>query len=261
MDKEQIFRIWAPETARWSPWAKPVLFACLDPSTPARPAVERVWDTDWVPPVAAGSLLVLDLPAAEGVYLGLALTARGYRPVPLYNALPLPSGEPLFDPLTGRPVAAVNVLPILSALKEGADVLGGTNPPPQAPPAFLLDANRRGGGRQMLPDEFDNRSICFTTDFPSANFLSGQGFCSAVLVQRGSDQPQPDLAHVLQRWQAGGIGIHVKNLDLAGPPVPRELAKPSWFGAMFQRALAMVGLRRGEGGGFGAWVHDSWAGG
>ena len=82
-----------------------------------------------------------------------------------------------------------------------------------------------------------------------------------MLVQNSGDQPQLDLAHVLRRWQQGGIAIQLKRMDTPGPPVPSEIARPSWFGAMFQRALALVGLRRGEAGGFGAWVADTSAGG
>jgi len=301
MNKELIFLTWAPETSVWSRWAKPVPFAYLDSATPIADAheppradgwptthplpfgrgegsvpsqgvnglnvvggnclPEPVWETDWVPAIETRSALVLDLPGAEGVLRGLELAARGYRPVPLYNAVPLPGGEPPLDPLTSRPVAAVQVLPILHALKTGATILGQIDLPPDAPPVFLLDAHRRGAGRKMLPDEFDNRSVCFTTDFPSANFLAAQHIARVVLVQPSGQQPQLDLAHVLRRWQQSGIAIQLKRLDVPGPSVPCEVARPSWFGAMFQRALSMVGLHYGEAGGFGGWVTSSSAGG
>jgi len=285
MNKEDLFTVWAPESSCWSRWAKPVLFAYLDLAPPEgqvpepawektwiptrgwvtsvsrEPAPDTTWDLGWVPPTADWCALVLDLPGAEGVLLGLELAAQGYRPVPLYNAVPLPGGEPPIDSVTGRPVAAVPVLPILYALKKGAAILGLIDLPADAPPMFLLDAHRRGEGREMLPDEFDNRSVCFTTDFPSANFLSAQKISRVVLVQRRGEQPQLDLAHVLRRWQQAGIALQLKKLDVPGPPTPCEVARPSWFGAMFQRALALAGLRRGEAGGFGAWVTDSSAGG
>ena len=220
-----------------------------------------VLETNWVPAIETRSALVLDLPGAEGVRLGLDLAARGYRPVPLYNAVPVSSGEPLLDLMTGRPVAAVQVLPIVHALKEGATSLGLIDLPADAPPVFLLDAHRRAAGRKMLPDEFDNRSVCFTTDFPSANFLFAQRIGCVVLVQRTGEQPQLDLAHVLRRWQQSGITVQLKRLDAPGPPVPCEIQRPSWFGTMFQRALSMVGLHYGEAGGFGGWVTDTSAGG
>jgi hypothetical protein len=261
MTSDEMFAVWAPERALWSRWVKPVLFAYLDAATPDPPAVQAAWDLSWAPGVEARAALVLDLPGAESVFVGLALAARGYQPVPLFNAVPLPAEEPLLDPDSGRPVAAVNVLPILGALKAGAEQLAALHLSCDAPPAFLLDANRRGEGREVLPDEFDNRSICFTTDFPSANLLCAQNIRRAVLIQPRGDQPQPDLAHALLRWQEAGFVLEQVRLDLPGAPAPFVVARPRWYGAMFQRALAALGFRRAAGGGFGGWVPESSAGG
>src|SRR5882724_4842320 len=205
MTNEEIFAAWSPENSLWSTWAKPVLFAQMSTSFVLSPSAETSRDADWSPPPDEKIALVLDLPGEEGVRVGLALAGRGYRPVPLYNALPLPFGAPIFDPLSGRSVAAVNMLPIIGALLEGADQLARMSIPTNAPPAFLLDANRYGDGSRILPDEFDNRSICFTTDFPSANFLLTHGIQRILLVQRDRIEPQTDLKHVLRRWQDGGL--------------------------------------------------------
>jgi hypothetical protein len=113
----------------------------------------------------------------------------------------------------------------------------------------------------MQPDEFDNRSICFTTDLPSANFLAAQGIQRVLLVQKGSLEPQPDLARALRRWQDGGIALERIRFDFPARPEPFEVARPSWYGAMFQRALAAFGLRRAPEGGFGAWMPESPSGG
>ena len=206
-------------------------------------------------------VLVLDLPKAEGVRLGLALSAWGYRPVPLYNALPLPFEVPMVDPISQRPVAAVDVLPIVRALEQGAEQLARLKIPHDAPPAFLLDANRHGDNKRMLPDEFDNRSVCFTTDFPSANFLLQHGIQQVLLVQRECLEPQADLAHALRRWQDGGLPLQRMRIEQPAMKESFKVTRPSWYGAMFQRALAALGLRRAPGGGFGAWIPESSAGG
>jgi hypothetical protein len=261
MTNEEIFAAWSPESSIWSTWAKPVLFAHLDTAIVLPPSTEASHDANWAPPPGEKIALVLDLPAEEGVHVGLALAHRGYRPVPLYNALPLPFGAPVFDPLSHRSIAAVNVLPIIGALRDAAGPLASMSIPPDAPPAFLLDANRYGNGSRMLPDEFDNRSVCFTTDFPSANFLVTHGIQRILIVQKDSIEPQPDLAQVLRRWQDGGLPLERMRIDL---PMERErfqVSRPSWYGAMFQRALSALGLRRAPGGGFGAWMPDSSAGG
>ena len=158
-------------------------------------------------------------------------------------------------------MAAVDVRPIVSALRSGARLLAALQIPQYAPPAFLLDSRRSGTGRTVQPDQFDNRSICFTTDFPSATYLGAHGIHRALLVQRTGLQPQPDLAHTLRRWQEASVALERVQLDFTEPPERFEVTRPSWYGAIFQRALSMIGLRRAEAGGFGAWVQDSPASG
>src|SRR5215510_14217757 len=206
MNKEEIFSIWSPENSIWSRWAKPVLFAHLNSALSYIPVTSAPGDVSWSPPPDERVAIVLDLPGADGVVTGLALGGRGYRPLPLYNALPLPFGESLLSPATSSRVAAVDVLSIISALRTGTKLLAQLTLPPDAPPAFLLDANRKGT-RKMIPDEFDNRSVSFTTDFPSANFLASQSIQRVLLVQKQVLEPQPDLAQTLRRWRDGRLPL------------------------------------------------------
>src|SRR5580658_7817741 len=98
MNKEEIYSAWAPSSSRWSTWAKPVLFAHLHLLRDA-PAIDVVGDTSWSPPAHAKTALVLDLPGAAGVQMGVGLAQKGYRPVPLYNAIPCPVAESVINPL------------------------------------------------------------------------------------------------------------------------------------------------------------------
>lgn len=254
MNKAEIFDIWAPATARWSPWAKPVLFAHLD-SIPAFPAaIPQLPDIAWARNLDMRAALVLDLPGAESVWLGLALTSLGFRPVPLYNAVPMPGIARLAElDFLVHSTTVVNVSEIMTALTCSAEKLAAAALPLNAPPAFLLDAHRRAPRRIVHPSQFDNRSICFTTDFPSATFLIAQGIQRVVLVQRSGLQPQADLAQVLRRWQDTGLYLERLQLDVANCPEPFHVFRPAWYGTMFQRALAAIGLRRSSSGGFGAW--------
>ncbi len=261
MNKLQIFSIWAPDESPWSRWAKPVLFAHVEAKVPSTMPAVAVPEMDGLPTAAEQVALVIDLPGASGVELGLALADRGYRPVPLYNAVPLPAGEPEVDPVTARSVAAVTVWPIVSALRSGTERLAGTRLPADAPPAFLLDSGRQGGGWTPAGDEFDNRSICFTTDFPSGNFLAAHGIQRVILVQESRLEPLADLAQVLRRWQEAGIRLQRLRLDSPAPAEDFTVPRPRWFGWMFQRVLAGLGLRRADGGGYGDWVPDSASGG
>jgi hypothetical protein len=262
MNKDQIFTIWAPDASLWSTWTKPVLFAHLDTIPPGPPLLEvPPVNLNWCPPIGEKVVVIVDLPGVESVWTGLSLADLGYRPVPLYNAIPLPGNHPPLDPMTQRRIAAVDVSPIVDALRNGTERLVALQIPADAPPAFLLDANRQGDGRIMIADDFDNRSVCFTTDFPSANFLLAHDFQRALLVQKSQLIVPSDLSYVLHRWQKGGIRLEVMRLDSAAFPEPLEIARPSWFGAMFQRVLLALGLRRASAGGFGAWIPEEGGGG
>ena len=262
MNKETIFEIWAPEAAIWSPWAKPVLFAHLDSVSTEIPALPELAELTWAPFLDAGLAIVVDVPGAEGVRLGIALAHRGFRPVPLYNAVPLPSSESTPDRFCPPPsLSAVDVVPTVAALRYYADALAAIKLPANAPPAFLLDANRHARDQVVKPTDFDNRSVCFTTDFPSANVLVAQGIKKVLLVQGSSLQPQRDLAHILRRWQDAGLALQRLQLDSPGAVESFHVFRPSWYGAMFQRALAAFGLRRADGEGFGSWLNDSASGG
>jgi len=261
MTKEQIFDAWAREASPWSRWAKPVLFAHLIQDDTVHTTVAAP-STSWAPPSGEKTALVLDLPSKEGVAIGISLAERGYCPVPLYNAIPPPPGASSHDFVTGRSVAAVDLQPITDALIAGAEKLAALHLPKDAPPAFLLDAGRKGDGRKISNNQFDNRSICFTTDFPSANYLTAHGIERVLLVQKSIHHPQDDLAHPLLRWQEAGLKLEIILLDDPAPgPEPFTVRRPKWYAAMFQRMLAASGLHRAQGGGFGAWVENSAAGG
>jgi hypothetical protein len=264
MNKEQIFSVWAPDVSLWSRWVKPVLFAHLDVGWSVVPLAPVTEDLSWVPSPAEKVALVVDLPGAEGVFAGLALAKLGYRPVPLYNAVPQPSGflmPDLLDPLAHSGLAAVNVLPILCAISQGTHQLAAQKLPFDAPPAFLLDSNRVGDGLSVQPGEFDNRSISFTTDFPSANYFAANGIERVCLIQRDRLLPHQDLAHSLRRWQEAGFILERRRINFPEPRERFEVPRPTWYGAMFQRALAAVGFRRAWSGGFGGWMPAASAGG
>jgi len=256
MTKEEIFQIWAPDDSPWSPWVKPVLFAHL--GLAAEPFEIAAPDVSWTPAVSDRVALVVNLPGPEGVVTGAAVALQGYRPVPLYNALPLPWGESIHRSNPGRAVAAVDTLPILRALASSTRALAEAKLPCDAPPAFLLDYNRQGDGRKPGPGQFDNRSISFTTDFPSVIFLGAHGVHRSLLIQK--EGIQPDLAHTLRRWQDGGMKLERLRPD-DGVAESFDAPKPSWYGVMFQRVLLQLGFHRSGAGGFGGWIPDSPGGG
>ncbi len=257
--RDEMFDVWAPPGAVWSAWAKPVVFAHVVRPTatvgppvvlPPMPSVPRGDDRR--------TAVVVDLPAATSVALAVPLALHGYRPVPLYNAVPGPGR-------TGVASAAgvrVDLRPVVAAITASAAELRATGLPPTAPPAFLLDADRRVGSPGFDgPGSFDNRSVSLPTDFPSADRLKAAGVEQVVVVQATGDGTAADLAHTLLRWQSAGLVVSRVTTGRPGVgAVPIKVGRPPRFGSLWHGALAAVGLRRNPLGGFGGLLPDPSAG-
>lgn len=287
MNSEEAFAIWAPAESPWSPWVKPILFASqhdwdgtqlpelpdVEPSWLASPEVEgegyrgaaRTEKTRGI-----DTAYVIDLPGPRGVAWGIALARRGWRPVPLYNAIPggvstpppPPPPQPgvPFDPLAqpGLPLfdrsSLVDVDAIVVAMRRATVLLPKVALAPDRPPAFLLDASRRIGRGDPLPGRFDNRSVSLPTDFPSAVLLRSQKIERVIVLQDNSTEPQADLSHTLLAWQEGGLTILAKALDQPEAPAPITVKRPEMFRNLWQRMLATTGLVRSPLGGFGGSI-------
>lgn len=270
MNRETVFQIWAPPQGVWSLWARPILFAqmhdwdcerlALESLPPAdtdtlrhaiaaggMPAARRdEWQTldiAWAKSLGDGVLFVIDLPGEESVRMGLALAGGGFRPVPLYNAC-CGTNE------------VIEQEPIMAALLHGTAYLARLALANDAPPAFLLDANRMRPKRPLTAGAFDNRWQVFPQDFPSGGYLTGHGFTRAVLVVRGDAEPARDLAHVLRRWQEAGLRIEMKDLASDRPPQPIDVNKPFGYRSVWHRLLAIFGLRPALQGGFGSVIPE-----
>ncbi len=269
MSKQSIFDAWAPPSAIWSRWAKPVLFSQMDSITrDENTAPELAVDVSWAVDPDRATAMVVDLPGAQGVSMAMSLAAIGYRPVPLYNACPAPAGD----------TALVVVRRIMIALASAASSLQSFGLADEAPPAFLLDAMRNPAAVTRPPDivgdkftslspflkdaksdtavvassprTFDNRSINLPTDFPSANFLLSRGIRRIVLIQPRHTEPQADLSHSLIRWQQAGLPILAAAIDEAIPPRPITIKRMGAYRLLWHNLLAGLGLQPKPLGGF-----------
>jgi hypothetical protein len=241
MQPREFFAIWAPREVVWSRWAKPVVFTQLTASNTTVPqTVASSINADWIPTPEDKTALLVNLPGAESVEVGIALAQRGYRPVPLYNSCQGPN-------------AIVPMGAILDSLVNATSVLQQLQIPVQAPPAFLIDANRMRDTSTPAPGDFDNRWLVFPQDFPSANFLLAQGIERVILLQR-TRTPEADLAHVLLRWQQAGIRLFWHNPFASGIPPTLSVNRPSWFRTLWYRAFTLLFLRRNSAGGFGSAI-------
>jgi hypothetical protein len=142
---------------------------------------------------------------------------------------------------------------VLRALIAGAAELRGKTLSPAAPPAFLLDARRHGLGAIALAGMFDNRSIAFPTDFPSAARLRGGDIQAVVLIQNGSNRLRPDVGHTLAAWQKDGLPAFLLRADAPEVATPLVVRGPGILDRVsfwWRRAT----LRRDEHGAFGTRI-------
>ncbi len=249
MTGEEMYEVRAPPGSVWSPWVKPVIFAQNNSlsASPAEDAPQADVGVLWCRPhrkSASSSSICL----AQSLNLGIALAAKGFRPVPLYDAC-------------NGPGAIVTMDGILTRLPEVTATLGGIDLADDAPPAFLLDSLRQ---TDLVPlgliPWFDNRWLTFPQDFPSIRLLLSHGLTTGLLVQQRRTMPMEDLAHVLLRWQEGGLTLRSVDLAIGSQPSPLLVQPPFRFHSMFYRALAVLGLRRNSAGGFGSIVPQASSG-
>jgi hypothetical protein len=153
----------------------------------------------------------------------------------------------------------LDVAGLVEALASGATALRDISLSAEAPPAFLIDADRMRPGVPSNPGGYDNRWVVFPQDFPSGTFLRSRGIDDVVVLHdRGG--VQEDLAHVLLRWQEAGIQIRAVG---PGDTAPQSFTvkKPSWFRGAWYRLIILAGLRRNNAGGFGGVIPKAGGGG
>ncbi len=237
----EVFKIWAPDPTLhvWSKWAKPALFMNVKYVASSRPL--QIEPAEWMSAVDYGTAIIVDMPSVSSIEKSLALAKLGYRPVPLYNGV---QG-------VKRTSMIVDVYDLANGLYAGAEELLDMPIPVDAPPVFMLDANRmKGIGKQ--PGKFDNRWSIFPQDMPSANFMHKKGIHSVIVR---TETLQNDLTHILMRYQEKGIRIYVVNNNNVITEKP--VVKPSLFKSVLYRYSVVFGLKRNAAGGFGGQIPEA----
>jgi hypothetical protein len=242
LDRRRWFETWAPPEAPWSLWAKPVLFAQAPVDEAITSPISSPPSLPSIPwPASSENLaIVIDLPGVASARLAVPAAQHGFQPVPLFNT-------------THGQSAVISVLPIVRTLLDDTAELVAAALPPDAAPAFLLDADRLTRGN-LRPGMFDNRWMVLPQDFPSATRLKAAGLTGVLLIRERDLTPQSDLRAVLKLWQRDGLAIHAITLaspELRRQPVISGLASLGWLTAFAALAL---GLRRNSAGGFGSII-------
>jgi hypothetical protein len=206
-----------------------VLFAQWpDTITPA--ATDPEWpDANylWLPQASGRTALVIDLPAVESVRTGIAFARRGYRRCRCSTRA---TGHRRHRDRTADAGACQR----RRYLKTFSIV-------PTAPPAFLLDADR------MQPPRHPPREVRQSLGRVPAGFPVGDAARGArvsdVLLIHDRKSVQEDLAHVLLRWQQGGLRL-MQASPSDSSTSELTVARPSWFRRAWYRALTASRLRR-----------------
>lgn len=243
MTGEDLFALWAPAESPWSVWAKPVIFADME-------YVQELDEQLTLPkvqnfPLPSNTAAVIDVDGSDSVLFGLALAQIGYRPVPLYNSGMASS-------------MLVDMRAISNYLALGAAVLKRSTLSEEAPPAFMLNADRLDNEQgAKIPGRYDNRWCIVPQDMPSADFLKDAGITQIALVSKAVED---DLSHVLYGYQEAGIPV-MRTVDFGIAPTPETIGKPKFYKSALYRLEVYAGLRRNSAGGFGGVVPDPNSGG
>jgi hypothetical protein len=266
MRGQELYEIWAPSGASWSPWVSPALFAQIECVGGATASVTPGAQPKWVEKLSPDTAIIVDLPGSEAVRLALVLARHGYRAVPIINASPGPAGvqfdaQALPGSTALQSIVALDMTAVVREICSGTGLLQTLALDAEAQPVFILDANRLQGTNPIRENMFDNRWMVFPQDFPSARFLAQKGIKRALVVQRRKGQPFEDLSHVLLRWQEGGIEILTVSVQDEGEVSRTMITRPSRFKASWYRALAILGFRRSGVGGFGSFIPGTSASG
>lgn len=192
MTEKEIYKLWAPAGMLWVDWVRPVAF--IDLQTVSTFPVDFARSPfPYFESISKNTALFIDTPGIQSVQEGIALTEKGFRPIPLFNGT---QGQ-------ANAMALVETHPLKSALQWGAAQLATISLPQNAPPAFLLDSNRIHRYK-MSASVFDNSWDLYHQDIPTAEYFL-QHEIHTLLIH--SERVHKDLIKILSPFQKKGISI------------------------------------------------------
>lgn len=195
MRGKEIYKIYAPNGAKWIDWVRPVPFVAID-------TYNRKPIADWMERKAMflknyqqDTAIFVDLPGKESIELSIDLAYKGYRPIPIFNGTDEQPGSQ----------ATTNTYLIESCLINGSEKLKNIKLDNNANPAFLLDSYRTNRYRAK-ESIFDNSWDLYKQDIPSAEYFKQNGITKIIIV---GDGIQRDLKKIFLKFQEKGIDIYL----------------------------------------------------
>lgn len=195
MRGKEIYKIYAPNGAKWTDWVRPVPFVAID-------TYNRKPIADWMERKAMflknyqqDTAIFVDLPGKESIELSIDLAYKGYRPIPIINGTDEQPGSQ----------ATTDTYLIESCLINGSEKLKNIKLDNNANPAFLLDSYRTNRYRAK-ESIFDNSWDLYKQDIPSAEYFKQNGITKIIIV---GDAIQRDLKKIFLKFQEKGIDIYL----------------------------------------------------
>ena len=195
MKGKEIYKIFAPNNAKWTEWIRPVPFVAID-------TYNRKPIYDWVDRKVTflnkyenDTAIFIDLPGKESIELGISLARMGYRPIPLFNGTDEQQGSQ----------ATTDTYLIESCLINCSEKLKSMSIENNANPVFLLDSSRINRYRDK-ESIFDNSWDLYKQDIPTAEKFMENGINKIIVV---SNTIQRDLRKIFFYFQDAGIEIYL----------------------------------------------------
>ena len=195
MRGKEIYKIYAPNGAKWIDWVRPVPFVAID--TYNRKPIANFLDRKamFLKKYQQDTAIFIDLPGKESIELGIGLAHMGYRPIPVFNGTDEQQGSQ----------ATTNTYLIESYLINGSQKLKNIELKNDANPVFLLDSHRTNRYRAK-ESIFDNSWDLYKQDIPSAEYFKQNGITKIIVV---GETIQRDLKKIFLKFQEKGIEIYI----------------------------------------------------
>lgn len=195
INNKVIYRIWAPEKAKWVDWVRPVPFININDSI-----ISNEYESFDIPNVIyvedgkKDIAIIVDLPSTKSITEGIALAKKGYRPIPVYNGTESQKGA----------MGVVYNNSIEIGLIKGAEILKDMSFDEDASPVFLMDSNRTNR-KKLGPEVFDNSWDIYAQDLPTHEYFKKNGI-NKIIIR--SDIIRKDLNKILYKFQKNGMEIY-----------------------------------------------------
>ena len=198
MTGKELYRIWAPENAKWTNWTRPVPFIGIDDNFKPKGSYDyTIPKIEYVEKGKKNIAIMVDLPGFKSIAEGIALIDYGFRPIPLYNGTHAQENA----------LALTDMNAIQAGIVYAAKFLENAKLEEDAPPAFLIDTERLNRCRKDV-SIYDNSWDLYHQDMPTAKYFAQNGI-DTILVR--CEKFSKDLNSIMFDFPKKGVNVYTVN--------------------------------------------------